>query len=371
MRVVLAVEIGVKNFMKMIPLFLVAVLLLPGCGKKESADTPPNDGNVHNVSTNGLPFAVTVVESAQTKVWNNLSKLSLIYLEKQEYDELEKLAEDGRSAEDACANGDWQVVPVYAALELSAAQDDSAWLARQKAIAAWIQARPESITARVALARLLTGYAWKARGTGYANTVSDTSERLFEERLHQAAAVLKEAAALKAKCPVYWTTVMKVALGLGVTKEQHERIFQQAVRAYPDYTPIYTQRGIFLLPRWYGEEGEWVTDLTKSADQTGGEKGDILYAQVAWSLRGYSGEKNVFEDNTNLVWARIDRGWSALEKKLPDSLEAIHMHGHMAALAGDGKTAKQCLLKTNGQMTLWAWRSKGEFIDFANWAIAQ
>jgi hypothetical protein len=164
---------------------------------------------------------------------------------------------------------------------------------------------------------------------------------------------------------------MKAALGLGISKDQHNLVFQEAIQAYPDYTPIYVQRAIFLLPRWYGEDGEWVTDLAKSADKIGGEKGDILYAQVAWSIRGFSSQQNIFEETTNLSWERIDRGGSALEKEFPDSLEAIHMHGHMAGLAGDGKTAKKCLMKTEGKVTLSAWVSKGEFIDFANWAIAQ
>lgn len=97
----------------------------------------------------------------------------------------------------------------------------------------------------------------------------------------------------------------------------------------------------------------------------------MIYAQVAWAEKANSTQKNIFEDNTNLSWECVDRGWSALEKKCPDSLEAIHMHGHMAALAGDGNTAKKCLMKTGGKVSLWAWESKGEFTDFANWAIAQ
>jgi hypothetical protein len=91
---------------------------------------------------------------------------------------------------------------------------------------------------------------------GYANTVSEEAGRLFEERLARAASVLNGARDLKAKCPVYWTTALKVALGLGASKQQEERIFQEAVQAYPDYVPIYIERGMFLLPRWYGEAGE-------------------------------------------------------------------------------------------------------------------
>lgn len=357
-------------FMKAAHVFLATALLLPGCSKP-SADTPPDDGNVHNVSTNGLPFVVTVVETDQMKEWETLSKLSLIYLQKQDYDGLEELADDGRSAGEAWPNGDWKVVPVYVGLELSTDQDDNMWLARQKAIEAWVGARPESITARVALARHLLNYAWKARGSGYASTVSDDAARLFEERLRQAVTVLRDAKDLKAKCPVYWTTVMKVSLGLGISRDQQDRIFQEATRAYPDYTPIYIQRGVYLQPRWYGKDGEWLSDLTTSADTIGGKKSDILYAQVVWNLRWSSGRKNVFEDNPNLSWERVDRGCTALEKELPDSLEAIHIHGHLAALAGDGKTAKKYMMKTEGKVTLWCWESKGEFIDFANWALAQ
>jgi hypothetical protein len=159
--------------------------------------------------------------------------------------------------------------------------------------------------------------------------------------------------------------------GLGIGKDQESRIFQNASETYPDYTPIYIQRAYFLLPRWYGDPGEWVADLTKTADKIGGEKGDILYAQVAWSLHGFSEKLNVFTENETLSWERVDRGWDALEKKFPDSLEAVLIHGHMAALAGDREKAKKCLMKTGGKVTLSAWDSKEEFIDFANWTLAQ
>jgi len=72
-----------------------------------------------------------------------------------------------------------------------------------------------------------------------------------------------------------------------------------------------------------------VADLGKSADKIGGEPGDILYAQVAWGERGFSSQKNIFEENTNLSWERVDAAAVRLEKKFPDSLEAIHMHGHL------------------------------------------
>ncbi|MDR3456598.1 MAG: DUF4034 domain-containing protein [Verrucomicrobiae bacterium] len=325
----------------------------------------------HNVTTNALPFAVSVVETAESKEWKSTMAVARNYLENKEYDKLEALAAEGRSGEDAWPNGDWKVAPVYGGLAYPASNEAEAWLARQKALKDWIQNRPASITARVALAENLTDYAWNARGNGFANTVSDAAEKLFEDRLAQAAVVLSDAKDLKEKCPVYWTTMMTIARGLQVSKVQFDNIFNQAVQAWPDYPRIYEQRATFLLPRWYGAEGEWEADLAKSADRLGGTKGDILYAQVVSWMHGYSEQHNIFESSPGLSWERIDRGWDAIEKQFPDSLEALNAHAHLAGLAGDREKARLCLMKTGGKITMNQWSAKGEFIDFANWALAQ
>jgi len=111
---------------------------------------------------------------------------------------LEKLAEEGRSAGDAWPDGDWKVVPVYVGLELSADEDDSAWLARQRPWKHGFRRVRNPSLPGWRWARHLTDYAWKARGGGGADTVSDNAAQLFEARLRQAAAGLQDAKALKA-----------------------------------------------------------------------------------------------------------------------------------------------------------------------------
>ena len=213
--------------------FLVSLALF-GCSKAPT-DSPPNDGLPHNITTNGLPFVVTVVETPESKEWGNTMKLARTYFERKEYDKLEDLASEGRSVEASWPDGTWKVVPVYVGLEVAANAPDGVWIARQNAIKEWMQARPASITAPVALALNLTEFAWKARGSGYADTVTEAAGKLFDERLGHAANVLREAETLKGKCPVYWTTLMKIALGLQVSKMQFDHIFKQAIQAWPDY----------------------------------------------------------------------------------------------------------------------------------------
>jgi hypothetical protein len=59
---------------------------------------------------------------------------------------------------------------------------------------AWIVARPQSITARVALAKAYTSYAWLARGNGYADSVTPERRQRFKERIAEAQKVLDDSA---------------------------------------------------------------------------------------------------------------------------------------------------------------------------------
>ena len=163
---------------------------------------------------------------------------------------------------------------------------------------------------------------------------------------------------------------MRASLGLQVTKPQFNDIFQQAIKAAPDYKYYYHTRAIFLLPRWYGEEGEWEKDLAQSADRIGGEEGDLVYAQVVWGIHHYGESIDVFEGN-KISWERVDRGFAVILKQFPDSLAAKNERAHLASLAGDREKARKYFILTEGKVDLSAWNAKGEFIDAANWAFAQ
>src|SRR5262249_27327327 len=62
-------------------------------------------------------------------------------------------------------------------------------------------ARPQSVTARIALATAYPDYGWHARGEGEVETVSDSGWKLLEEPSDKAAEVLKQAWSLLTKCP--------------------------------------------------------------------------------------------------------------------------------------------------------------------------
>lgn len=124
---------------------------------------------------------------------------------------------------------------------------------------------------------------------------------------------------------------MRAALGLQAKRTQFDGIFNEATRSEPGYETYYYRRAIYLLPRWYGLEGEWESDLATAADKLGGEQGDMLYAQVVWNLNQLY-YVTPFPD-ANLSWKRVDRGFEVIEKRYPDALEARVERAYLACIA--------------------------------------
>jgi hypothetical protein len=261
---------------------------------------------------------------------NPIATQALILLEAKDYDKLDALAAKLRVSKECSADGVWQLASVYNGLIPLNSAPDTVWDDRIMTIGLWATARPESITARVAWADVLVAYAWKARGGGEVNTVSPEGWRLFFQRLGQAVTILKAARSLNEQCPEYWSVLMRAALGLEAKRLQFDGIFDEATKFEPGYETYYFRRAIYLLPRWYGRQGEWESDLAAAADKLGGEDGDMLYAQVVWNLN-QSYFMNPFSEG-NLSWQRVDKGFEIIEKYFPDALEARMERAYLACL---------------------------------------
>jgi hypothetical protein len=354
--------------MNIIPRYLVFLflpLLVLSCSKR--SDDPARRDNIQPSSA--LPFTISVVKTPEATEQEEIQSHANELLKQADFDKLDALAAGHRSSKECYADGTWKLAFVYDGTTTVSSTDEPAWQARQKLIQDWMDAKPESVTARVAMARFLRDYAWNARGSGYANTVSDKSWQLFGQRLNQSAQILREARQLKETCPIYWSTLMGVALGLQTDKGDFNTIFNQAIQTNPDYHYYYMTRATFLLPRWYGAEGEWEKDLTSSADRIGGADGDMVYAQVVWSVHQYGDSKNVFDENKSISWERVDRGFDAIIKRFPDSLAAKNERAHLAGLVGDKEKARQYFKATEGKVDLSVWDDLAEFTNAANWAF--
>jgi hypothetical protein len=293
-------------------------------------------------------------------------------LKEEKFVELDCLADHARSSKERLPGGLWKIHLLYQGLSqpvpysVHATQED--WTDLLERLHRWVKVRPESITAPVALALAYLHYAQDARGSGYVNTVSESGWKLFEERTAEAQRILKEASKLPTKCPEWYVAMQMVSVNQGWPVKEARALFEEANKFEPEYYTYARDLAYYLLPKWSGEPGDTEKFVQEIADRTGGEKGDILYFQVAaadYVICGCDG-------NPELSWDRIKRGFEASEKHYGVSMQNLNRIAYLASYFGerDPVYADKILARIGDQWDVETWRSKEDFEGIKQWVSA-
>ena len=290
-------------------------------------------------------------------------------LKEEKFAELDCLADHARSGKERLPGGLWKIHLLYLGLReplpypLHATQED--WTSLLERLQRWVKARPESITARVALALAYLEYASDARGSGYANTVSESGWKLFGERTAEARRILEEASKLSTKCPEWYVAMQMVSLNQSWPVTEARALFEEANKFEPEYYTYARDLAFYLLPKWNGEAGDTEKFVKEIADRIGGDKGDILYFQVAAASYVICG----CEGNPQLAWDRIKRGFEASEKHYGVSMENLNRIAYLATYFGerDPVYADKILKRIGDQWDAETWKSQEEFEKIRQW----
>jgi hypothetical protein len=100
--------------------------------------------------------------------------------------------------------------------------------------------------------RVYIDLAWDARGSGWANSITETGARLMQERLQIARQSLTDACAKDSFDYTAPSLMIGVVLGDGSGQAEMDKWFTKAALAYPDNREPYSKRMYFLEPKWYG-----------------------------------------------------------------------------------------------------------------------
>jgi len=284
------------------------------------------------------------------------------------FDQLDCLADGLRSSKERFSGGMWKLRILYLGLAEAVPKGQHAseqdWQQLLRELHAWADARPQSVTAGVALAQAYVDFAWEARGHGYADTVSENGWKLFEQRTNKALQILKEADALPTKCPESYVVMLGAAHNQHSDPQGARGVFEKAMQFEPGYyyyARIFAQ---YLAPQWSGEEGLTERLLQEISDRVGGDDGDILYFQVASTLICGCGE------HYQLSWPRIVRGFEATEKKYGPSMTNLNLIAHLATHYGDldPVVAQKAMSRIGDQWDQEKWQDKETFDRTKQWA---
>lgn len=94
--------------------------------------------------------------------------------------------------------------------------------------------------------------AWQARGSGWANTVTDEGWKGFAQHLDLAKKALEHAWKMNPKDPEIARHMIIVTLGRSGDRAEMEKWFDRAMALNPNYYDACVQKLYFLEPKWYG-----------------------------------------------------------------------------------------------------------------------
>jgi hypothetical protein len=306
--------------------------------------------------------ALNVDASVDIKAVNKYECAVASLLNHDEFDLLDQIASQARSSKSRFSGGTWKLAAFYVGLEHPPAADPE-WPDHIQKLQDWKSHNPESVTARIAMAVAYTAYGWEARGGGTADKVTAEGWRLFAERTAVAGKILKDASALKEKCPHWYAAMLDVALAQGMDPADEESLFQQAIAFEPLYDLYYRARAWFLLPIWNGEEGEIEQFADKTATQIGGQEGNILYfeiaAEVACPCNGF--------DVKRLSWKRIQAGQAAQQRKYGVSLVKVNWLAKMAKTFSDPAVGERANAQIGDNWDEDTWKTRKVFDNFQGW----
>lgn len=289
----------------------------------------------------------------------------------KDFSHLEELARTVRNSRSLMADGSWKIHHFYSALDFSETETEDAWVKRMNTYKDWSRAYPDSVTARVAYADFLVSYAWKARGHGYASTVTETGWKLMHERLQAAYRTLEQARTIKEHDPKLPEVLLTIGMGLRASKEQFDTIVSTAHRNSPNYWHHHVSRAYTLLPRWYGKPGEWQAYAASVADRPDG-LGDELYARIVLGISNYG--ENIFNDPL-ISWERVGRGIRIIRQKYPDAPHLISQFTRIAVQSKKRELAKEAFETIGVRYSPSAWREAGlnaeYFLNARRWALQQ
>lgn len=275
-------------------------------------------------------------------------------LQQEQFEALDALAGQLWSGRARFEDGSWRLAYFYESLDsLTVRFNTEAWQQHLARLQRWCEARPDSATARIVLAR-----AWLSRSGSGAE-----SSGKFKDAAEQA---LEQARGLPALDAEWHNARLRLGWLSGWDHARFEQAFREALHFEPAYHPFYVTKAGYL--RATRPDAPQVVEqfAAQAADAAKDTEGDALYTRtLMWLLWS---ERDEFFDKYGVSWERMKRGFEKLQRQHPTSLWIANNFGMFACMAGDDAAARAQFQRIGRDWNPYVWRNEGRFEQWRAWA---
>lgn len=217
------------------------------------------------------------------------------------------------------------------------------------------------------LGRTQVEEAWGMRPDARARSVQASAYTAYSKKMKAARGPLMRAAEMWPDDPVPWESMLWLALGLDVDREEKDELWEQAYRRYPTLYGSHVARVVSLSPQWGGVPEE-MFDFARVAAGTAGQE-DPRAALLPLAYFEYfvqerqgiiRGASSWFTTEECRDVEAAARGWfEGHGHPHPRTIEAHNIFGAAFHLADARRPARQHLLRTMGRPSSLPWSYLG------------
>jgi hypothetical protein len=311
---------------------------------------PPIIQHYSDVDAQGRPMWF---DGQQT---SELSDLIYVLFAKEAFDDLERVLSDWTNGKERAADGRWKLGWFLQAIEDSA-KEPGQLEARLERLNRWRAKFPHSPFPAVAEADLWRMAAWRARGSGYASSVTPEGWRLFHERSRKAEQALLDSRSYASASPLWSFVYLETSPGLEWTTEQRLAFFRKSMEQEPSFYPSHFSVMDYLHPRWGGDWKLIANFVEYAEEKTRKTEGASLYARLYWYLAQREGDNFDIFENGGVDWPHMKKGFEDLLERYPYSAWNMNNFAAFACRAHDGDTYRSLRFRIGNNIRPKAWRT--------------
>ncbi len=226
----------------------------------------------------------------------------------------------------------------------------------QAQLAAWKKTEARTLSQALVETIFWSKYAWEARGSDYASSVTPEGWALYRQRMAHAAASLEGSKDLVGNCAVWHSMRLAQLLDTSAPRAQLALAYQAAVARFPGYHPIHFAMGGALSTLWGGSDAQFDQFARGTARLTANIEGNGMYARLYWTRDvGGSQALSLGQSGATPDWKLIRSGFDDLMQRFLESTWSMNEFASMACRAND-------------KVTYLKWRRQlGEVIERSLW----
>ena len=288
---------------------------------------------------------------------NTISESVRLLFINEKFSELDRLAEEYSTTQARTNSGVWKLSAFYVGLGWTVPnqiQGDFYWDATRRKINKWIRLNPGSPSANIFKGNFLTKYAWKIRGTEFANKVPKTAWKPFKEQLGIAYRYMHFAKWTADRDPHWFKVLIDIHKGLNTGDEAFLKHVNEGMVRHPYYYDLYFSSVQYLLPRWYGNKNKLDALASLAARLTKEHDGMGAYARVYWyaSQIEYDG-KTI--DYLDIDWAKMRQVMLDVYEQYPNEWN-VQNFANISCIAKDHEMTKFFFERMEQSMLNGVWK---------------